>query len=123
MKNTLKFLSFILILSSLLSCSYFKDKELEKQIIGSWKEDNGKVEQFHFSAFTYTYYADHTFTAKYFGGDIVNGTYKIENGKLYTKKIEYGIERDYGSSKIMFNSSGELIQDNGSSVYRLVKVN
>jgi hypothetical protein len=123
MKKTLKFLSFILILSSLLSCSYFKDKELEEKIVGSWKEDNGKVEQFHFSAFTYTYNADHTFMAKYFGGNIITGTYKIKNGRLYTKKNEYGVEKDYGSSKIMFNSNGELIQDIGSSVYRLVKVN
>jgi hypothetical protein len=123
MKKTLKFLSFILIVSSLLSCSYFKDKELEKKIIGSWKEDDGKIEQFHFSAFTYTFNSDHTFNAKFFGGNEVNGTYKIKNEILHLYKIEFGVETPYNDSKITFNSDGELIKNSGGSIYRLVKAN
>jgi hypothetical protein len=123
MKNTLKLLSFILILSSLFSCSIFKDKELEKKIIGSWKEDNGKAEQFHFSAFTYTFSSDKTFNVKFFGGNEVNGTYKINDGTLYLFKNEFGVETPYGKDKIMFNSDGDLIKNSGGTVYRLVKIN
>jgi hypothetical protein len=120
-KNLFLLFSFCFTALIILASCNSKDKELQNKIVGKWKEDNGKTEAFHLSSFQYTYNVDNTFYAVYFGGNTMTGTYKIKNGVLYEYKNLFGVEKEYGHSKIKFNSDNELIMDNGVDVYRLVR--